>query len=354
MSANNYPLDEDVTRDSERVTAFFTNQNDAYRALTELKQQGFSNDQIGLAALDSDAESINDTDNASLRMLPDEGAGQTRIDTNVSEPNNASLRMRPDEGEGQHHHRSFWQDVKNFFSGESHQDASKEDASDFRTATSGMNWSDERSSYYSRGLGSGGAIVTVVGANLENAKAILEHCGADLRESGFETFDDREQLAGTLHNIASEIGTRFGTGTADYADNEQQRIQLQGELLRAHRERVQRGDVRLRKEVVTENQTIEVPVTREELVIERVQPTNATASGEIGDNAEIRVPLSEERVIPEKQRVVNEEVRVGKRQVTGIQQVSSDVRHEELRVEGDKDLAENEDVNAPRTRKPAA
>ena len=48
------------------------------------------------------------------------------------------------------------------------------------------------------------------------------------------------------------------------------RVQLFGEVLRVHKERISRGEVRVRKDVVTENQTIEVPVTREELVLERV------------------------------------------------------------------------------------
>src|SRR5947208_15842521 len=81
-------------------------------------------------------------------------------------------------------------------------------------------------------------------------------------------------------------------------------------MLRTYKERVQRGEVRLRKEVVTESQSIQVPVTREELVIERT-PGSGQVTGEIGRDEEIRVPLSEERVRVEKQPVVNEEVRVG-------------------------------------------
>jgi uncharacterized protein (TIGR02271 family) len=73
-----------------------------------------------------------------------------------------------------------------------------------------------------------------------------------------------------------------------------------------------RGEVRLRKDVVTESQTVEVPVTREELVIERVPASGQeNVTGEIGTDQEIRVPLSEERVRVEKQPVVKEEVRVG-------------------------------------------
>ncbi len=243
MSTNNYPLGE--ANQSDRITAFFNNQNDAYRALTELKQEGFSNEQIGLAALDGGGNSTDGPDNASLRLRPDEGINQPRIDTNVSdpkdtivsEPNNSSLRMRPDEGEAETHPHSFWQNVKNFFSGESQDEATDLDATN-------LNWSDERASYYSRGLDSGGAIVTVTGGNRENARQILEQCGGDLRESGFESFVEGEQTPRIFRSAASEIGTRFGTGTSDpdVVENEQRRIQLRGELLRAHQERLDRGE----------------------------------------------------------------------------------------------------------------
>jgi uncharacterized protein (TIGR02271 family) len=49
----------------------------------------------------------------------------------------------------------------------------------------------------------------------------------------------------------------------------------------------------------------------------------------------------------EKQPVVNEEVRVGKRQVQSNKEVSDNVRHEELRVEkeGNVDAPENKGTN---------
>jgi uncharacterized protein (TIGR02271 family) len=40
---------------------------------------------------------------------------------------------------------------------------------------------------------------------------------------------------------------------------------------------VNRGEVRIRKEVLTTTQTIEVPVTREELVVERVPVSGEVA-----------------------------------------------------------------------------
>jgi uncharacterized protein (TIGR02271 family) len=134
------------------------------------------------------------------------------------------------------------------------------------------------------------------------------------------------------------------------------RIQLRGEILRTYKERVQRGEVRLRKEVVTERRTVEVPVSREELVVENVpvsgeqQPT-----GEIGSDKEIRVPLTEERVRVEKKPVVSEEVRVGKRATQDTQRVSDEVRHEELQVDKEGDAqVETDETRKGKRKKPAA
>jgi uncharacterized protein (TIGR02271 family) len=114
-------------------------------------------------------------------------------------------------------------------------------------------------------------------------------------------------------------------------------VQLFGEVLRVHKERINRGEVRIRKDVVTENQTIEVPVTREELVLERVAVAGNTPApnASIGSAEEIRVPLSEDVVRLEKQAVVREEVLVGKREVEDVTTVGDDVRREELRVDPD-------------------
>ena len=124
----------------------------------------------------------------------------------------------------------------------------------------------------------------------------------------------------------------------------EQRIHLVSEVLRVHKERVQRGEVRLRKEVVTETQNVEVPVSREELVVERVPVEGREAgSAEVGTGEqEIRVPLTEEQVRVEKKPVVNEEIRVGKRQVEQSQRVSDTVRREELRSEEQGDVHPDE------------
>jgi uncharacterized protein (TIGR02271 family) len=121
--------------------------------------------------------------------------------------------------------------------------------------------------------------------------------------------------------------TAHASRTAEGAE----RIQLREEELQAHKQLVETGEVRVRKEVVTEHRTIEVPVQREEVVIERQAPTGEPVE-------EIRIPVSEEQVTVEKRPVVKEEVTVGKRVVQGTEQVGGEVRREEVRVEREGDV----------------
>jgi stress response protein YsnF len=100
---------------------------------------------------------------------------------------------------------------------------------------------------------------------VQYAREILEKAGGDLRHGGFESEDVTRSQSAAQDEETEE-------GDKDY------RIQLRGEVLRTFRERVQRGEIRLRKEVVTENQVVDVPVTREELVIERVPGTGRPIS----------------------------------------------------------------------------
>jgi uncharacterized protein (TIGR02271 family) len=204
-----------------------------------------------------------------------------------------------------------------------------------------------------RSLEPGGAIVTVHDANrTADAEQILSANNARVRYEDIEQNEvvgDRvleDELVGTEAeriDAADSTGQEItDTGYVDRRPGDAEtrgvdRIQLFGEVLRVHKERINQREVRVRKDVVTENQTIEVPVMREELVLERVSVSGDTPapSANIGRGQEIRVPLSEEKVRLEKQPVVREEVNVGKREVQDVTRVSGDVQHEELRVDPD-------------------
>jgi uncharacterized protein (TIGR02271 family) len=109
-------------------------------------------------------------------------------------------------------------------------------------------------------------------------------------------------------------------------------IRLHEEQLHPRKEQVQTGEVRLRKDVVSERQTLEVPVEREEVVIHRRPASRRAAAGDIRAE-EVRIPVRKEKIHPEKKTVVKEEVRVGKRAVQDTERVSDTVRKERLRVD---------------------
>jgi uncharacterized protein (TIGR02271 family) len=106
------------------------------------------------------------------------------------------------------------------------------------------------------------------------------------------------------------------------------------EQLRVGTEKVQTGRARLRKYVVTENVTQSVPVSREEVRVEREPITDANApaaqDGPAISEEEHEVVLTEERPVVQKEAVPVERVRVDKETVTGEEQISDEVRKEQI------------------------
>jgi len=137
----------------------------------------------------------------------------------------------------------------------------------------------------------------------------------------------------TRAQCATGAATTARTATSD------QSVQLKEERLRATKTPVQTGEVSIRKEVVTEQKHLTVPVEREEVVIERRPASGRAGAGDLKAE-EIRIPVKEEKVHVEKEAVVTEEVSVSKRKVKDTEQVSGTVRKEQLKVEehGDVDV----------------
>jgi uncharacterized protein (TIGR02271 family) len=104
------------------------------------------------------------------------------------------------------------------------------------------------------------------------------------------------------------------------------------------------GRVRLRKYVVTEDVTTTVPVTREEVRVEREPITDAnrdaaTSGAEISEE-EHEVVLHEEEVVVDKRAVPKERVRLDTDTVTEEREVSETVRKEQVETLGaDEDVS---------------
>ena len=94
------------------------------------------------------------------------------------------------------------------------------------------------------------------------------------------------------------------------------------------------GKARLRKYVVTENVTQTVPVSHEEVRVEREPITDAnrdraTAGPDISEETH-EVTLNEERAVVGKETVPVERIRMSKETVTGEETVSGEVRKEQI------------------------
>ena len=91
----------------------------------------------------------------------------------------------------------------------------------------------------------------------------------------------------------------------------------------------------IKKEPVTEKKRIEVPVTHEELVVEKRPPKDSSSpsvQGPVKSKTEIKVPLSREEVEVTKKPFVKEEVVVKKKSFTETKVVSDTVRSERINV----------------------
>jgi uncharacterized protein (TIGR02271 family) len=99
------------------------------------------------------------------------------------------------------------------------------------------------------------------------------------------------------------------------------------------------GRARLRKYVVSENVTESVPVTREEVRVEREPITDANIGNAMDGPAiseeEHEVVLHAEQPVVDKEAVPVERVRLDKDVVTEQTQVSENLRKEEIEVDGD-------------------
>ena len=302
--------------ENRTIAGYFEDQKQAERAVRELQEAGFSSAHLGVAH---------------------------RGGPNASTTGSSSTHTNTGEG--------MWDKVKSFFEGGAEPYAEERSRGEMATreitttssdetvhggyghddlhhSLTGMSVPEERSRYFGQRFSGSenGAVVTVkAGGRSGDAERILLDNGADLGDNpGEYASDDYAQTSGT-------------------ATEGVQNIQLLGEVLRVHKERINRGEVVVRKEVITENQTVQVPVTREELVIERRAVSGDTqAQGTVGEGREIRIPLTEETASINKDTVVREEISVGKKPVSEVRDLTGDVRREELVVDDRSKRAVNE------------
>lgn len=105
------------------------------------------------------------------------------------------------------------------------------------------------------------------------------------------------------------------------------RMPVMAEQLTASTRPISRGSVRLHKGVTCEEQMLSVPVSREELTVERIPADRFDALAPLGDGETI-IPVMEERLVVETRQVITEYIRIRRRIVTQVQEVRGQVRRE--------------------------
>lgn len=122
----------------------------------------------------------------------------------------------------------------------------------------------------------------------------------------------------------------------DVADRDDASVVRHEERLNVGTREREAGRARLRKYVVTDHESVDVPVEREEVSVERT-PLDGTETdrGTIGEE-DVDVTLHEEQPVVDKETVGVEKVGLHKETVRDTQTVSADVRKEQVDVENDE------------------
>ena len=202
---------------------------------------------------------------------------------------------------------------------------------------------------------------------LDNARDVT-----DYKDSNLDSKHDVQAGADKDHNLTAGAGAagagaagagvagahadekKADTQTTDAAATERKagvaddaaaaRTNNDGELIRSeeqlnvNKERVATGEARLRKYVVTDTESVEVPVEREEVRVERT-PINAedakNYNGAIsGDSEEASVTLHEERVNVNKETVPVEKINLKKDTVRDTETHTEELRKEQIDTDG--------------------
>ena len=125
------------------------------------------------------------------------------------------------------------------------------------------------------------------------------------------------------------------TGKDGKEESESTRVPLVEERLNISKRDVTYKEATLIKEPLTETKTVEVPITHEELIVERRPASESTTSTSdlkppVISKEEIKIPLKKEEVEVKKEPYVKEEVVLKKRRVTETKTITEQVKSERL------------------------
>ena len=113
-------------------------------------------------------------------------------------------------------------------------------------------------------------------------------------------------------------------------------LERREERLTVDKEAQQAGAVRVGKHVVEDEQSVDVPVSREEVTIQRRAVDRPATDEDLREDS-VTVPVMEERVVAGKEARVVEELEIGKTAKTDTKRVTDTVKREEFDLDTDDD-----------------
>ncbi|ENZ5626174.1 DUF2382 domain-containing protein [Enterococcus hirae] len=271
------------------VIGSYSTREEALSVIEQLRDEGYDRDDIIIYTTKDAAQNFGFS-----------GLSGIDVETNV------------DEVEGTHEERSLWERIKDTFTSNTYEEDSYTEKADDSV-------NDDPLYSYKEDIAAGKIVITVKDYKAQN-EAVVEN--------------DRTQ------NMPDPTDT---------LNTNNENIQLKEEQLDVNTHDVTTGEVDIHKHVVNDTKTVEVPVKREEIVIER-KPVNAEASDNISDDSledeTITIPLKEEQIDVNKHTVVREEVGIHKKEHEDMKQVTEEVSREELDIDTKGDVrVEDTDEN---------
>lgn len=119
-------------------------------------------------------------------------------------------------------------------------------------------------------------------------------------------------------------------------------IQIKEEQLDIVKKWVKTGDVKIHKEIFTKEKNFTIPVTCEELVIEKVTFSSKNIDNQEAEKEIIRIPLSEEQIEFRKKNVALENVSVYKEKIEEIKHIEETLNKEraKLKISGSPQIVD--------------
>lgn len=166
----------------------------------------------------------------------------------------------------------------------------------------------------------------------------------DNREAAAQGYYTNTGTADTVPGSTTDASgaTTWRGSTTDQATGDIEMAVYEEELVAGTRS-VEEGRVRVHKDVVEEEQTVNVPLQRERVTVDRVPLSgdmSATAPEDAFTKRDIDVPVMGEEPVVNKQVRGVEEVRIHKDAVTDDRQVGDTVRKERVVTDGVDDTSQ--------------